>query len=104
MALYFTNTVRIKPGHNQEYLAWAAKAVPAFERIGVKVLGSFAAIGGDANTAVYLASVPNFAAWEEFLQKAQTDAELQALQREGGEHVDGNVIQALMPIPGSAMQ
>ena len=104
MAVYFTNTVRIKPGHLEEYLASAAKTIPLFEKHGVKVLGAFTAIGGDANTTVYLASLPNFAAWEDFLQKVQADPEFIAAGREGGPHIDGSVIQALMPMPGSAMQ
>ena len=104
MAVYFTNTIRVKPGHNQEYLASVAKTIPIFEKHGVKVLGAFQAIGGDANTTVYLASLPNFAAWEDFLQKTQADPEFMAAAREGGPHIDGSTIQALMPIPGSAMQ
>ncbi len=104
MALYFTNTIRVKPGHLEEFLAAAPKTIAIFEKHGVKFHGAFTAIGGDANTAVYLASVPNFAAWEALLQKLQADPEFMAAGRDGGPHIDGSVIQALMPMPGSAMQ
>jgi len=104
MALYFTNTIRVKPGHLEEYMASAAKTIPIYEKHGVKFLGAFQAIGGEGNSAVYLASVPNFAAWEGLVQKLQADPGFMAAQREGGAHIDGNVIQALLPMPGSAMQ
>jgi hypothetical protein len=38
------------------------------------------------------------------IQKMQADTDFIAAQREGGNHIDGSVIQMLMPIPGSAMQ
>ncbi len=104
MALYFTNTIKIKPGHLEEYLASAAKIIPIYEKYGVKFLGAFQAVGGDGNSAVYLASVPNFAAWGDLLQKLQADPNFIAAQREGGPHIDGSTIQALAPLPGSAMQ
>ncbi len=104
MALYLTNTVRIKPGHNQEFLASAAKTIPIYEKYGVKFLGAWQAAAGEGNTAVYLVSVRDFAAYEDMLQKMQTDTDFIAAQREGGPHIDGNVIQMLVPIPGSAMQ
>ena len=104
MALYFTNTVRIKPGHLEEYLATAPKTIAIFEKHGAKFLGAFQAVGGEGNTAVYLASVPDFAAWEDIIQKVQADTDFMAAQREGGAHIDGVYLQALMPMPGSAMQ
>ncbi len=104
MAHYLTNTVRIKPGHNQEFLATAAKTIPIYEKYGVKFHGAWQAAAGEGNTAVYLVSVRDFAAYEDMLQKMQTDTDFIAAQREGGNHIDGNVIQMLMPMPGSAMQ
>ena len=104
MALYLTNTVRIKPGHNQEFLATAAKTIPIYEKYGVKFHGAWQAAAGEGNTAVYLVSVRDFAAYEDMLQKMQTDTDFIAAQREGGNHIYGNVIQMLMPMPGSAMQ
>ncbi len=104
MALYMTNTVRVKPGHNQEYLAWAGKVVPIYEKLGIKFHGAWQAAAGEGNTAVYLVSVRDFAAYGDLIQKMQADAELQAALREGGAHIDGNVIQTLVPLPGSAMQ
>ena len=104
MALYLTNTVRIKTGHVQEYLAWAQKVIPIYEKYGVKFHGAFQAVGGEGNVAVYLVSLPDFAAWGDVNQKMLADADFQAAQREGGNHIDGNVIQALVPLPGSAMQ
>ena len=104
MALYLTNTVKIKPGHNQEFLASAAKTIPIYEKYGVKFHGAWQAAAGEGNTAVYLVSVRDFAAYEDILQKMQADTDFIAAQREGGPHIDGNVIQMLMPIPGSAMQ
>jgi hypothetical protein len=104
MALYFTNTIRIKPGHLEQYLASAAKTIPIFEKYGVKFLGAFQAVGGEGNSAVYLVSVPDFAAWGDLLQKMQGDAEFMAVQRAGGNHIDGSTLQALAPMPGSAMQ
>jgi hypothetical protein len=90
MAVYITNTVKVKPGHMQSYAAWAAKVIPIYEKYGVKFLGTFMAVGGDENRVVYLVST--------------VDAEFQRLESEGGIHIDGNDIQALMPVPGSAMQ
>jgi len=104
MALYLTNTVRIKPGHVEEYLAWAPKVIPIYEKYGVKFHGAFQAVGGEGNIAIYFVSVRDFAAWEDALQKMQADSSFMAAQREGGNHIDGNVIQALMPLPGSALQ
>jgi hypothetical protein len=104
MALYLTNTVRIKPGHNQEFLAWVPKVVPIYEKYGVKFHGAWQAAAGEANTAVYLVSVRDFAAYEDMIQKMQADTDFIAAQREGGNHIDGSVIQMLMPMPGSAMQ
>ena len=104
MALYVTNTVRVKPGHDQQFLAYAAKVIPIYEKYGVKFLGTFGAVGGDANRVVFLVSVRDWAAYGDLLQKLQGDAEFQRLLSEGGIHVDGNDIQALMPLPGSAMQ
>ncbi len=104
MALYLTNTVKIKPGHNQEFLASAAKTIPIYEKYGVKFHGAWQAAAGEGNTAVYLVSVRDFAAYEDILQKMQADTDFIAAQREGGPHIDGNIIQMLMPIPGSAMQ
>ncbi len=103
MALYFTNTIRIKPGHIEEYLASAAKTIPIYEKYGVKFHGAFQSVGGEGNAAVYLVSVPDFASWGDLMQKLQADPEFMAVQREGGAHIDGNVVQALMPMPGSAL-
>ncbi len=104
MALYFTNTVKIKPGHMEEALALAPKIVPIYEKHGMKFHGAFQAVGGEANVLVYLVSIPGFAAWEDLIQKMQADTEFQATQREGRDHLEGSVIQALMPMPGSPMQ
>ena len=104
MALYLTNTVRVKPGHMQDYAAYAAKVIPIYEKYGVKFLGTFWAVGGAANRVVYLVSMRDWAAYGDGLQKLQADAEFQRLESEGGIHIDGNDIQALMPVPGSAMQ
>ncbi len=104
MALYLTNTVRIKPGHVEQYLAWAPKIIPIYEKYGVKFHGAFQSIAGEGNTAVYFVSVQDFAAWEDAIRKIQQDSDFLAAQREGGDHIEGNVIQALMPMPGSAMQ
>ncbi len=104
MALYFTNTVKIKPGHIEEFLAAAPKNVAIYEKYGVKFHGAFQAVGGDANVSVYLASVADFAAWGDLLPKLQADPAFTASQKELGAHVDGSVIQALAPIPGSALQ
>ncbi len=104
MALYFTNTIRIKPGHLEEYLASTAKIIPIYEKYGVKFLGAFHTVGGDGNSAVYLASLPDFASWGDVIQKLQADPAFMAAQREGGPHIDGSTIQALAPLPGSTMQ
>ncbi|UCH86619.1 MAG: NIPSNAP family protein [Dehalococcoidia bacterium] len=104
MALYITNTVRIKPGHVQDFFAWTPKVIPIYEKYGVKFHGAFQAVGGEGNVAVYLVSVRDFAAWGDVNQKLQADADFQAAQREGGNHIDGNVIQALTPLPGSGME
>ena len=104
MAVYFTNTVRVKSGHMQEALALAPKAVAAYEKLGVKFHGQFQAVGGEANVLVYLVSLPDFASWGDLLQKAAADADLQAITKEQGEHNEGNVIQALAPLPNSSMQ
>ena len=104
MALYLTNTVRVKPGHMQGYTAHAAKVIPIYEKYGVKFLGTFAAVGGDANRVVFLVSMRDWAAYGDAAQKLRADAEFQRLESEGGIHIDGNTIQALMPVPGSAMQ
>jgi len=104
MALYITNTIRIKPGHVQEYLAWVPKVIPIYEKYGVKFHGAFQAAAGEGNTAVYLVSMRDFAAYEDAVQKMQADTAFQAAQREGGNHIDGNVIQLLVSLPGSAMQ
>ncbi len=104
MALYLTNTVRIKPGHIQEFLAWVPKIIPIYEKYGLKFHGAFQVAAGEANSAVYLVSVRDFATYGDLLQKMQADTEFMAAQREGGNHIDGNVIQLLTPIPGSAMQ
>ena len=104
MALYVTNTVRVKPGHNQEYLAAVPKTIAIFEKHGVKFHGVFGAVGGEANVVVYLASVADFAAWGSLGQSLQGDQEFMASQRELGPHVDGSFVQALVPLPGSAMQ
>jgi len=104
MALYLTNTLRVKPGHQQEFIANAAKVIPIYEKYGVKFLGTFGAVGGAANRVVFLVSMRDWAAYGDATQKLQADAEFQRLQAEGGIHVDGNDIQALMPMPGSAMK
>ena len=104
MALYFTNTVRIKPGHLEEYLATAPKTIAIIEKYGAKRHGAFQTVGGEGINAVYLASVADFAAWEDIIQKVQADPEFMAVQREGGAHIDGAYLQALLPMPGSAMQ
>jgi len=104
MALYFTNTVRVKPGHVEEFLAGAPKNVAIYEKYGVKFHGAFQALGGEGNVAVYLVSISDFGSWGDLLQKLQADGDFMASQRELGPHIDGNVIQALVPIPGSAMQ
>jgi hypothetical protein len=104
MALYITNTVKVKPGHMQGYAAWAVKVIPIYEKYGVKFLGTFLAVGGDENRVVYLVSMRDWAAYGDAAQKLQADAEFQRLESEGGIHIDGNDIQALMPVPGSAMQ
>ena len=104
MALYATNTVRIKPGHVQEYLSYAQKVIPIYEKYGVKFHGAFTAVGGEGNVAVYLVSVRDWAAYGDMVQKLQGDADFQAVQREGGNHIDGNFVQALMPLPGSSLQ
>ncbi len=104
MALYFTNTIRIKPGHLEEFLATAPKTIAVIEKYGAKIHGSFQTVGGEGQNAVYLASVADFAAWEAIIQKIQTDPEFMAVQREGGPHIDGAYLQALVPMPGSAMQ
>src|SRR3972149_889186 len=78
MALYFTNTIRVKPGHLEEYMASAAKTIPIYEKHGVKFLGAFQAMGGDGNSAVYLVSVPNFAAWEGLVRSEEHTSELQS--------------------------
>jgi len=104
MALYFTNTVRVKPGHIEEFLAAAAKNVAIYEKYGVKFHGVFQALGGEANVGVYLVSISDFAAWGDLVQKTQADPAFAASLRELGPHVDGSVIQALVPMPGSAMQ
>jgi len=104
MALYLTNTVRIKTGHIREYLAWVPQVIPIYEGYGVRFHGAFQAVGGEGNVAVYLVSVADFAAWGDLNQKLQADGDFQAVVREGGNHIDGNVIQALVPLPGSSMQ
>jgi hypothetical protein len=104
MALYLTNTVKVKPGHMQGYAAWAAKVIPIYEKYGVKFLGTFLAVGGASNRVVYLVSMRDWAAYGDGLQKLQADAEFQRLESEGGTHIDGSDIQALMSVPGSAMQ
>ena len=104
MALYITNTVRIKSGHIEQYQAWVPKIIPIYEKYGVKMLGAFQAAAGEGNTAVYLVSVRDFAAYGDILQKMQADTQFMAAQKEGGNHIDGSVIQLLVPLPGSAMQ
>ena len=104
MALYATNTVRIKPGHIEQYQAWVPKIIPIYEKYGVKILGAFAAAAGEAGIAVYLVSMRDFAAYGDAVQKMQADTQFMAAQKEGGNHIDGSVIQLLVPLPGSAMQ
>ena len=104
MALYFTNTVKVKPGHVEEFLAAAPKAVAIYEKYGMKFHGAFQAVGGESNVAVYLVSVADFAAWGDLTQKLQADSAFMALGRELGPHFDSSVVQALLPMPGSAMQ
>jgi len=104
MAVYIINTVKVKPGHIQAYAAWAAKVIPIYEKYGVKLLGTFMTVGGDENRVVYLASMRDWAAYGDASQKMMVDAEFLRLESEGGIHFDGNDIQALMPVPGSAMQ
>ncbi len=104
MALYLTNTVRIKTGHVRDYLAWAPKVIPIYQKYGVKFHGAFQAVGGEGNVAVYLVAVKDFAHWGKLNQQLQADAAFQRAVRKGGEHIDGNVIQALVPLPGSSMQ
>jgi hypothetical protein len=104
MALYLTNTVQVKPGHMQGYAAWVPKVIPFYEKYGVKFLGTFLAVGGDANRVVYLVSMRDWAAYGDALEKGAADAEFQRLESEGGIHIDGSNIQALTPVPGSAMQ
>ena len=104
MAVYITNTVKVKPGHMQGYAAWAAKVIPIYEKYGVKFLGTFMAVGGDESRVVYLVSMRDWAAYGDAFEKMAVDAEFQRLESEGGIHIDGNDIQALMPVPGSAMQ
>ena len=45
MAVYFTNTVKVKPGHVEEFLATAPKAVAIYEKYGMKFHGAFQAVG-----------------------------------------------------------
>ena len=104
MALYITNTVRIKPGHIEQYQAWVPKIIPIYEKYGVKMLGAFQVAAGETGTAVYLVSMRDFAAYGDMIQKTQADTQFMAAQKEGGNHVDGNVVQVLMPLPGSPMQ
>jgi hypothetical protein len=104
MTVYITNTVKVKPGHIQAYAAWAAKIIPIYEKYGVKFLGTFLAVGGDENRVVYLVSMRDWAAYGNAFEKMTVDAEFLRLESEGGIHFDGNDIQALMPVPGSAMQ
>ena len=104
MALYLTNSVRVKPGHVQDFLAWVPKVIPFYEKYGLKFHGAFTAVGGEGNVAVYLVSVRDWAAYGDMVQKLQGDADFQAVQREGGNHIDGNFVQALMPLPGSSLQ
>ena len=104
MAVYITNTVKVKPGHIQAYAAWVPKVIPFYEKYGVKFLGTFLAVGGDANRVVYLVSMRDWAAYGDALEKGAADAEFQRLESEGGIHIDGSNIQALTPVPGSAMQ
>src|SRR3989304_6332247 len=77
MALYVTNTVRVKPGHDQQFVAYAAKVIPIYEKYGVKFLGTFGAVGGAANRVVFLVSVRDWAAYGELLQKFKGDTEVQ---------------------------
>ena len=104
MALYLIATDRVKPGHMQGYAAWAAKVIPIYEKYGVKFLGTFLAVGGDENRVVYLVSMRDWAAYGDALEKMTVDTEFQRLESEAGIHIDGSDIQALMPVPGSAMQ
>jgi len=104
MALYITNTIRIKPGHIEQYQAWVPKIIPIYEKYGVKFLGAFQVAAGETGTAGYLVSRRAFAAYEDALQKMQADTAFLAAQKEGGNHIDGSVIQLLTPLPGSAMQ
>jgi hypothetical protein len=104
MALYITNTIRIKPGQAQEYLAWVPKVIPIYEKYGVKFHGAFQPAAGEAGTAVYLVSMRDFAAYEDAIQKMQADTQFMAAQKEGANYIDGSVIQLLVPLPGSAMQ
>ncbi len=104
MALYFTNTVRVKPGHTQDYLAWAPKIIPFCEKYGVKLHGAFGAASGEANVVVYLVSMRDWAAYGNAIQRGQADTQFQAASRKGADHVDGNVVQPLVPLPGSGMQ
>ena len=104
MALYVTNSVKVKPGHLEEFLAAVPKSIAIYEKHGVKFHGTFAAVGGEANVGVYLVSVADWGAWGSMLENLQTDQEFMASQREIGAHVDGSVVQALAPMPGSAMQ
>jgi len=104
MALYVTNSVKVKPGHLEEFLAAVPKSIAIYEKHGVKFHGTFAAVGGEAGVVVYLASVADFAAWGSLGPNLQADQEFMAVQREIGPHVDGSVVQALAPMPGSAMQ
>ncbi len=104
MALYFTNTVRVKPGHLEEILAAAPKVIAIYEKYGMKFHGTFQAVGGEAGVLVYLVSVSDFAAWGDLVQKLQADSAFIALGRELGPHFDSSVVQALLPMPGSAMQ
>lgn len=104
MALYITNTIRIKPGHIEQYQAWVPKIIPIYEKYGVKFLGAWQAVAGEAGIAVYLVSMQDFAAYGDAVQKMQADTQFMAAQKEGGNHIDGSVIQLLVPLPGSAMQ
>ena len=104
MALYITNTIRVKPGHIEQYQAWVPKVIPIYEKYGVKFHGAWQVAAGETGTAVYLVSMQDFAAYENALQKMQADTAFLAAQKEGGNHIDGSVIQLLTPLPGSAMQ
>ena len=104
MALYMMGTIKVKPAHEQEFLATVEKATPLYQKYGLKFHGDFQAVAGEAGVFVRLTSVQDFAAFDGIMQKVQEDADIQALIRERADHIYGSVLQLLQPLPGSSMQ